>query len=67
MNKHNTIQVLLCHTLQTVSIKDHYVISFSTKPQNTETRQLTWNSNKMTDLYIYNTRPHEKVFPNRLY
>ena len=51
MNKHNIIQILLCHILRTVSVKVYSVIPFSRNSRNTKTSQLIWNANKFTDLY----------------
>ena len=51
MNEHNLIQASLCYILQTVSIKVYSVIPFSRNPHNTETGQLIWNANKLTNLY----------------
>ena len=57
MNKHNIIQVSLCHILQIVSIKLYSVIPFNRNPHNTESRQLIWNANKWTDFYTIQVPP----------
>ena len=49
------MQVSLCHILETVSIEIYSAIAFRRNPDNTETRQLIWNVNKLTDLYTIRT------------
>ena len=43
--------------LQTVSIKVYSIIPFSRNLRNTETSQLIWNADNLTDFYILQETP----------